>query len=146
VLGKPLLQKHSPMKLLAGALVSGTLANMAIEACKPGPNAFHAVRTMPLSAWLWLTYLAVVCTVVGYTLWFLVIRETEVNIAGLTVLMQPMAGWLLSVLWLKESFHSGQLWGAAAIVGGLIIGLKPGASRKGQPLAQVPLEIKVAED
>lgn len=146
VLGKPLLQKHSPMKLLAGALVSGTIANMAIEVCKPGRNAFQAVQTMPLSAWLWLVYLAVVCTVVGYTLWFVVIRETEVNIAGLTVLMQPMAGWLLSVLWLKESFHSGQLWGAVAIVVGLMIGLRPPGSRKGQPLAPVPIEIKVAED
>lgn len=149
VLGKPLLHKHSPMKLLAGALLSGTLANCAIEACRPGQNAFHTVQTLPLSAWLWLIHLAVVCTVLGYTLWFVVIRETEVNIAGLTVLMQPMAGWLLSVLWLKESFHSGQFWGAAAIVGGLLLGLKRPSSPRSEPEPEplpVPLKISAAED
>jgi drug/metabolite transporter (DMT)-like permease len=144
VIGKPLLGRNHPLKLLAGALVSGTLANVGIELCRPGHNAFRTMQTMPLSAWLWLVYLAVICTVVGYTLWFLVIRETEVNIAGLTVLMQPMAGWLLSVLWLKESFHSGQFWGAAAIVGGLMIGLRRPGIPEPERVRPVPLPIEVA--
>jgi drug/metabolite transporter (DMT)-like permease len=141
VIGKPLLEKSSPMKLVGAALVSGTVVNVCIELSKTGPNAVQAVQTMPLSAWMWLIYLAVVCTVVGYTLWFLVIRETEVNIAGLTVLMQPMAGWLLSVLWLKESFHSGQFWGAVAIVAGLVIGLTRGSAPKPESLRPVPLPL-----
>ncbi|MDB6033227.1 MAG: eamA [Verrucomicrobiales bacterium] len=143
VIGKPLLEKSNPMKLVGAALVSGTVVNVCIELGKPGANAFQAVQTMPLSAWMWLIYLAVVCTVVGYTLWFLVIRETEVNIAGLTVLMQPMAGWLLSVFWLKESFHSGQFWGAAAIVAGLAIGLTRGSTSKSETLRPVPLPLQV---
>jgi drug/metabolite transporter (DMT)-like permease len=144
VIGKPLLQKNSPWKLLGGALVAGTAANIGIELCKTGPNAFQALRTMPFSAWLWLIYLAVVCTVFGYTLWFLVIRETEVNIAGLTVLMQPMAGWLLSVFWLKEAYHSGQFWGAVAIISGLMIGLRRGSISEPEAVRPVPLPIEVA--
>jgi len=116
------------LKLIAMALLSGTVANAAIELCKTGPNAFEIMPQLSVSAWAWLIYLAVICTVVGYALWYVVIRETEVNIAGLTVLMQPMAGWLLSVLWLKESVHSGQFWGAVAILAGLAIGLRNGPS------------------
>src|SRR6185503_16403296 len=76
----------------------------------------------------------VICTVVGYTLWYVVIRQTEVNIAGLTVLTQPMAGWLLSVLWLGEPVHSGQFWGALAIIAGLILGLTRTAAEPKQIL------------
>ena len=124
VLSKGLLDKVGLMKLLAGGLFAGTVANVGLEFCKTGPNALHTIQHLPLSTWGWLIYLAVICTVAGYTLWYLVIRRTEVNIAGLTVLMQPMAGWLLSIVWLREQVHSGQFWGAAAILAGLMIGLR----------------------
>jgi hypothetical protein len=54
-----------------------------------------------------------------------VIRETEVNLAGMTVFVQPLAGLALSVLWVGESLHWGQLWGSLAIIAGLIIALRP---------------------
>src|SRR5205807_1501627 len=76
------------------------------------------------TGWLLVIYLAVVCTVIGYTLWYIVIRETEVNVAGLTVLVQPIAGFLLAVIWLHETVHIGQLWGSIAIIAGLAVGLR----------------------
>src|SRR5947208_1609987 len=91
------------------------------------------MQHLPLSTWGRLVYLAVICTLVGYSLWYVVIRHTEVNVAGLTVLMQPMAGWLLSILWLHESVHSGQFWGAIAILAGLVIGLRRNGPRIIEP-------------
>ncbi|HEY0456314.1 MAG TPA: DMT family transporter [Verrucomicrobiae bacterium] len=133
VCGKPLLHKIGAMKLLASGLAAGTLVNAILELFAPGQNAFRALPHLSAQSWIWLLYLSVICTIVGYTLWYVVIRETEVNLAGLTVLTQPVAGWILSVIWLKEPLHAGQLWGALAIVAGLIVGLRP---RRETPIAR----------
>jgi drug/metabolite transporter (DMT)-like permease len=123
VMGKPLLPRVPIFKMLALSLLSGTIANLLIDVFT-GANTFHAAQQLPLSGWLLLTYLAIVCTVVGYSLWYLVIRETEVNITGLTVFVQPLAGLTLSVLCLGESLHAGQFWGSLVIVLGLVVGLR----------------------
>jgi drug/metabolite transporter (DMT)-like permease len=99
-----------------------------------------AIKTMDGAAWLFVLYLAIVCTIVGYTLWFIVIRESEVNIAGLTVLVQPVAGLFLSVLWIGERLHWGQLWGSAVIVVGLAIGLRNGRPAPTLPVMEVRTE------
>jgi drug/metabolite transporter (DMT)-like permease len=52
-----------------------------------------------------------------------VIRESEVNVAALTIFAQPLAGIAIAAIWLREPLHAGQLWGGAAIVAGLILGL-----------------------
>jgi drug/metabolite transporter (DMT)-like permease len=144
LIGKPLIQKAGMVKILTVALVSGTLGNLLWE----GHATLEAARHQPLSAWLWLAYLAVICTMAGYTLWFVVIRQTDVNVAAMTIFVQPVAGVLIAWLWLKEPLHWGQLWGTTAIVVGLIIGLwkdtpaaEPGGlsqatDRRGRPVRE----------
>jgi drug/metabolite transporter (DMT)-like permease len=132
VAGKPLLDRVGIFKLLGSSLVVGTAVNLSLEALSGSPVTPSVLRAIPWPAWLWLLYLAVVCTVIGYALWYLVIKETEVNITSLTVFIQPVTGLLLSVLWLKEPTHWGQLWGSLVIVGGLVVGLQ----RNGRPPAK----------
>jgi drug/metabolite transporter (DMT)-like permease len=119
IMGKPLLDRVGPMKILAVSLVAGTLANLAID----GPTTFKAAQLMPTSAWSWIAFLSLVCTSLGYGLWLVVIRETDVNLTAMTILMQPVAGVPVAVLWLGERLHAGHLWGSLAIVTGLVIGL-----------------------
>ncbi len=95
VMGKPLLERASPFKMLGLALVSGTLANLLLDFFG-GAHTFAAVKSLPLSAWVMLLYMAVVATIIGYSLWYVVIRETDVNLTGLTVFVQPVAGLALS--------------------------------------------------
>jgi drug/metabolite transporter (DMT)-like permease len=78
---------------------------------------------MPIQAWLVLLGLALVCTSFGYSFWFFVIRESDVNVAALTIFAQPVFGVALAKLWLGETLHWGQLWRSLTIVVGLVIGL-----------------------
>jgi drug/metabolite transporter (DMT)-like permease len=135
VMGKPLLARSGSLKLLAVAVAAGTVSNVATELALGHAPRYAALGALPLQAWLLFGYLALICTIAGYALWYLVIRDTEVNVTALTVFVQPVAGLSLSVVWLGESLHAGQLWGSAAIAVGLAIGL-----RRGRPLAeaQVP--------
>lgn len=119
VMGKPLLERAGLVKVLTIALVAGTAVNLLID----GRQTLAATQALPLRAWLLLLYLALICTVAGYIIWFVVIRVTEVNVTVLTVFLQPVVGVLIATLWLGESLHWGQLWGCLAIVAGLVIGL-----------------------
>jgi drug/metabolite transporter (DMT)-like permease len=118
-MGKPMLRRAGLLKILATALVAGTVVNLVVD----GPTTIRAAATMPPRAWLMLAYLSLICTVAGYALWFAVIRQTEVNVAGLTLFIQPVLGAAAAVVWLKESLHWGQLWGSLVILAGLIVGL-----------------------
>jgi drug/metabolite transporter (DMT)-like permease len=119
VMGKPLLGRARLVKIITVALLAGTAVNVLID----GPKTLHAASLLPLQAWAIMAYLVVVCTLVGYVVWFIVIRETEVNVVVLTVFIQPVVGLAIATVTLKESLHWGQLWGSAAIVLGLVIGL-----------------------
>ena len=132
IIGKPMLERVSPLKLVAVGLLGGTVANVAIS----GVN----VPAMPGSAWLILAYLALICTAFGYALWYYAIERAPVSLAALTVFAQPVAGLLLAVLWLGEPLHWGQFWGGAVIVVGLVIGLRSEPARKAatQPNAIEP--------
>jgi len=71
VVGKPIIMRANPVKMLTISLVTGTLANLLID----GGQTFAAARTLPLNAWVLLLAMALVCTAFGYSVWFLVIRE-----------------------------------------------------------------------
>jgi len=119
VMGKPIVVRASAMKMLAVSLLAGTAANLLID----GPATLTAAKTLPLQAWCLLLGLAVVCTAIGYSVWFLVIRECPVNVAALTIFAQSVFGVIIAALWLGEKVHWGQLLGSITIVTGLVLGL-----------------------
>jgi drug/metabolite transporter (DMT)-like permease len=119
VIGKPILERSGILKTVAVALGWGTLANLWID----GPNTWARLPGISWDAWLILAYLAVICTLVGYSIWYVVIREADVSLAAMTILIQPALGVLIAAVSVGEPLHWGQLWGSAAIVAGLVVGL-----------------------
>jgi drug/metabolite transporter (DMT)-like permease len=66
-------------------------------------------------------FMASVCTAIGYAYWFNVIQDTDVNLAGLTIYMQPVSGMFIAWLWLGDRLHGGHVWGSVAIIAGLLV-------------------------
>jgi len=129
IAGKPIILRASVMKMLAISLVIGTLANLLID----GSATITAAQALPAKGWVLLLCLSVICTAVGYTVWFVVIRDCPINVAALTIFAQSVFGVAIAALWLGEKLHWGQLWGSAAIVLGLVVGL----SRQIEPTEKV---------
>jgi O-acetylserine/cysteine efflux transporter len=100
------------------------VVNLLVEVALGGAAPLRQAAALPLRAWLLLLYLGVVCSGVGYSLWYVVIRETPVNVSALTVFMQPLAGLAMAVVFLGEQPHWGQLWGGVVILCGLAVGLR----------------------
>jgi drug/metabolite transporter (DMT)-like permease len=133
VIGKPIVVRAGVMKVLAISLLAGTAVNLLLD----GSRTMAAARMLPARAWLILCLLALVCTAIGYGVWFVVIRECPVNVAALTVFAQSVFGVPLAVIWLKEKFYLGQLLGSLVILAGLVLGLsrqiaKPARAAKSQ--------------
>jgi drug/metabolite transporter (DMT)-like permease len=119
VIGKPIVARASAMKMLAIALVFGTAVNLLID----GRDTLKAAPALPAMGWLLLLYLAVVCTAIGYSVWFIVIRDCPVNVAALTIFAQALFGVFVAAIWLGEKLHWDQLFGSLVIVAGLVLGL-----------------------
>jgi drug/metabolite transporter (DMT)-like permease len=113
ILGKGIVQRNGMLKVLAIAIAAGALTNFLMG----GASSVRAAELLSRRDWLLVAYLAVICTVAGYLLWFAVIRETQINIAALTIFVQPVAGTAIAVFLLGESLHRGQ------ILGGMVIGV-----------------------
>jgi drug/metabolite transporter (DMT)-like permease len=119
VMGKPLLRRASPIKVVAVALFLGSAVNLAIN----GPGAASKLWTLTAVDWANLVFLAGVCTLIGYTFWLVVVRESDVSLAALTILVQPVFGVGIAAWLLGEQLHWGQFWGTMAILGGVVLGL-----------------------
>ena len=132
VMGKPIVAQASVMKMLAISILVGTAANLLID----GPTTIAAARALPVRAWILLSALAMVCTAIGYSVWFIVIRECPINVAALTIFAQSVFGVAIAALWLRERLHWGQLAGSLTIVTGLVLGLSRQIRKPAQGEAQ----------
>ena len=119
VVGKTIVAKASPVKMLVISLCVG----LAINLCIDGSSTIAAARSLNALGWVLILVMAIVCTSLGYTLWFVIIRDCPVNVVALTVFSQSVFGVLVAAVWLKEQLHWGQFWGSAVIVAGLVLGL-----------------------
>ncbi len=119
VVGKPIVERADIMKMICISLIVGTMVNLLID----GPATYQAAKTLPLRAWVLLLAMAIICTAVGYSVWFLVIRDCPVNVVALTIFSQAVFGVLIAALWVGEKMHWGQLLGSVTIVAGLVLGL-----------------------
>lgn len=126
VVGKPLLNRTSMVKILGVALFGATFVNVLID----GHALVPQLPQLPGFVWALVVHLALVCTVFGYLLWYWVIRETEVNVTAMTIFLQPLMGLFLSVLFLGEQLHIGQLLGGSMIVTGLFVGIRERTIRR----------------
>jgi drug/metabolite transporter (DMT)-like permease len=121
------LERSSPTKILACALFGAAIANVFFD----GAQTMRAASALRWGDWAMLAYMAIVCTVIGYAMWFVIIRTVPVNVVSLTIFVQPIAGVPVAYWYLHEPLHWGQLWGSLVIAVGLLIGLSRQVSSKG---------------
>ncbi len=129
VMGKPIILRASMMKMVTLSLIVGTAANLAID----GHATLTAAKGLPPSAWLLFAWLALVCTALGYFVWFVVIREAPVNVAALTIFAQTIFGMGIAAVWVGEKLQWEHFWGSLTIVCGLAIGLSGQIRSEGTP-------------
>jgi drug/metabolite transporter (DMT)-like permease len=130
VVGKDVLRRQPPLKVVAVALACGSTVNLAVSAA-----AGWLPRLGGLTGGDWLTlavYLSLLCTVIGYSVWSMSLKNTAAANVAITIFVQPLGGFVLSWLWVNETPSLFQLLGAGLVVAAVAISARraePGLDR-----------------
>lgn len=127
ILGKPLLGRYRPLTLTTWAMAFAALVLFAVFAARgqvppppPTPSAWGAVL-----------FLAIPCTVVGYTLWYMALEHLPAGVLGVFIFLQPVVGVALGVRFRQETLSVLLLAGALCIIAGVWL---TGSTEAAQPV------------
>ena len=106
----------SPFSVTTGQLTAGALMMLPVSMIvdRPWTNAFP-----PLSAWAAIGALALLCTALGYVLYFRLIEKAGATNALLVTLLVPPVAIVLGALFLSETLAPQDFAGLALIALGL---------------------------
>jgi drug/metabolite transporter (DMT)-like permease len=74
------------------------------------------IGSIPVEGWAWVTFTAIVCTVVPYLLWILALKAVTATIAGVVGLLEIVAAMVLSTVLLGEIYAAATLLGAILVL------------------------------
>ncbi len=127
IIGKPLLARYRPLTLTAWSMAfAAVLLFVAMTALQgfpaPPPTA---------SAWGAVLFLAIPCTVIGYTLWYILLEHMPAGVLGVFIFIQPVVGMALGIQFREEPLSLYLLLGAVLIILGVWL---TGSSRAAEPI------------
>jgi drug/metabolite transporter (DMT)-like permease len=137
VLGRPVAERYPPLAVTGVATMLGTIPLLLIAR----PALVGKLAAMPWQGWAGLAYLALLGTVVGFTIWSAALSQMEATNVGAFFYLVPLWGVALSWLLLGDPITPATVLGTAIVLSGLVlVNHQPrGAAR---PRAALP----VAED
>lgn len=118
VWGKTILKRHSPLIITSVTLVAAAVMWIPVLLVDGTTNGWPVPSGVGIAA---VIYMALGCTVFAYFAWLYVLSHMEVGLAGMSILLQPLSGALLSVLLLRERLQPAATLGGALIILSLLI-------------------------
>ncbi len=115
---KPLLARHSPLKLTAWSMLAGTIPLVLISIPDLRRQDWGEI---PPIAWGALLYSAVLAVTVGYTIWYASVQRVGNARTAIYSNLTPIVAILFAWLTLGDALAPLQLLGAAIVLAGLII-------------------------
>jgi drug/metabolite transporter (DMT)-like permease len=117
VSGRALTPRYRADHLSGSMMISGFLVGSLLNT----PTLIRMdFGSIPASAWGATVYLGLACSVLGYIIWFRILREVPVNQVALSLFIQPIAGTILGATILNEMINGRMLVGALIICASLI--------------------------
>lgn len=115
ILGKPLLDRIRPLALTTWAMTFAALFLFLVMGVTGGlPPPAPSPR-----AWAVVLFLAVPCTVIGYTLWYIFLEYLPAGVLGVFIFVQAVVGVALGVRFENERLSAWLFIGAALIAVGV---------------------------
>jgi len=115
ILGKPLLGRIRPVALTTWSMaVAAVFLFIVLSLTSAAPAPPPSAR-----AWAAVLYLAIPCTVIGYTLWYVLLEHLPAGVLGVYIFVQPVVGVALGLRFEGERLSPWLLLGAALIALGV---------------------------
>lgn len=118
IFGKPLIAKYGPMTTTTYALLIGTALYLPF-------GLIYAVKfdyaAVPVTGWLSLLYIAILTSVIAYSIWFWALGKMEASKLSIFQNLQPIIATVLSVLFFGEALGWEFYVGGAMVIAGVIV-------------------------
>ena len=112
LLGKKTMEKYDPFLLTSYITLIGGLLLIPFSLAD---NSLHIILTMNLNSWFAILFLATTCSLMGYYIWFYVLKQAGAVITSSFLFAEPLVTTLLAAALVGEEIR------VSTIGGGLLI-------------------------
>ena len=124
LVGKKVLEKYDSFLVVAYVTMLGGLFLLPFSLAE---NSFHQIFTMSLNTWLAVLFLSVTCSVIGYYIWFYVLKRVGAATTSSFLFAEPLVTVLFAVVFVGEEVSFFVLLGGLLIfVGVYLVTMKRG--------------------
>ena len=109
--GQKIIEKYSPFLVVAYVNMLGGLFLVPFSFAE---NSFHEILTMDIAGWSAILFLAFTCSLVGYFIWFYVVKHAGAAIASSFLFGEPLVTVLFATIFVGEKITP------FVVVGGLL--------------------------
>ena len=118
LLGKKIMERYDPLIVVAYATVLGGLCLIPLSLAE---NSLHQIFTMSLHGWVTVFYLSFTCSLLGYYIWFYVLKQVGAAVASSFLFAEPLVTVLFAVTLVGENLNLSILAGALLIFVGVYL-------------------------
>jgi len=97
--GKKILEKYDPFLVVAYVNVLGGLCLIPFSLAE---NSLQLMFTMSLSVWLGILFLAFTCSLLGYYIWFYVMKQVGASVTSSFLFAEPLVTVSFAVVFMGE--------------------------------------------
>jgi drug/metabolite transporter (DMT)-like permease len=112
IAGKRILEKYDAVLTVAYVNIFGALCLIPFSLAE---NSFQGILSLTVNEWLGVLYLGSVCSLLGYLIWFYVLKQISATVTSSFMFAQPLITVLLSAAFLNEDLT------LPIVVGGFLI-------------------------
>jgi len=117
IIGKSILKKRSPITVTYLTIILGTIPFLAFLS-----NGFlHKLQLMHLSHWIAIAHLSIMCTIVGFWIWFSALNRLPATTVSSFVYLNPPFAMFFGWMFFKEEVTVHFLLGSAVVLLGLYL-------------------------
>jgi len=99
LLGKKIIEKYDPFLVVAYV---NALGGLCLTPLSLAENSFHLIFAMSLSSWLAILFLSVTCSLLGYYIWFYVLKKVGAAVTSSFLFAEPLVTVLFAVIFVGE--------------------------------------------
>lgn len=112
LLGKKIMDKYSPFLVVAYVNILGGLCLVPFSLAE---NSFHEIFTLNLQEWSAILFLAFTCSLLGYFIWFYVMKQVRAAVTSSFLFGEPLITGLFATIFIREEMT------LFTVIGGLLI-------------------------
>jgi drug/metabolite transporter (DMT)-like permease len=118
LLGKKMMEKYDPFLVVAYVSILGGLLLVPFFLAE---NSFHLITAVSLQGWLFILFLALTCSLLGYYIWFYVMKQVKAAVASSFLFGEPLVTALFATTFVGEQITFSVVAGGLLVFVGVVL-------------------------